>query len=161
MSITLELLKTHDPNNKIVKSTSGVATLTGVLKDDTSVLNPTIRIDTKNVSFATGTNIFTPNYASIPDFGRYYHIKDIVQINNTIFDVSMHVDVLMSWSSGLLAAPCIVARNQDNFNLYLYDPNYKTFQNDHVLITKATGGFPIENSCFAVTIFGDKEYYGS
>ena len=159
--IELQLLKTDDPNNKVTKTYSGVATLNGALKDDTSVLNPTIRIDTKNVSFETGTNIFTANYAYIPAFGRYYHIKDIVCVNNTIFDISMHVDVLMSWNSGLLNAPCIVARNQNNFNLYLYDPNYKVFQNDRVLITKATSGFPIDYSCFALTIFGDKEYAGS
>ena len=156
--IELQLLKTNDPNNKVTKTTSGIVTLNGALKDDTSVLNPTIRIDIKNVSFPQGTNIFTPNYAYIPAFGRYYHIKDIVCVNNTIFEISMHVDVLMSWNSGLLNSPCIVARNSNNFNLYLYDPNYKTFQNDHVLITKASGGFPIENSCFALTIFGDKEY---
>ena len=156
--ITLSLLKTNDPNNKVTKATTTIVTLSGVLKENTSVLNPVITVDITGVSFPTGTDIFTANYASIDVFGRYYFIKDITVISNNIFEISMHVDVLMSWSSGLLAAPCIVARNQNDFNLYLMDPNYKCFQNDRVLITKASGGFPIENSCFALTIFGDKDY---
>lgn len=158
MSINLTLKKTSDPNNKISKTSTDIVTLSGVFKDDTSMLNPVIKVDITGVQFPQGTSIFTPNYAYIDAFGRYYFIKDITQINDKIFEISMHVDVLMSWSTALQAAPCIVARNQNDFNLYLNDPNYKCFQNDRVLITKATGGFPIENSCFALTIFGDKDY---
>lgn len=155
--IELKLLKTNDPNNKVVKSYDEIATINGVLKNNTSVINPVITIDATSVNWGQN-NVFTPNYAYISTFGRYYHIKDIKSISNDLFEISMHVDVLMSWASGLLSSPCIVARNENNFNLYLNDPNYKCFQNDYVLINKASGGFPIDSSCFVLTIFGDKEY---
>lgn len=156
--IEIQLLKTYDPNNKITKTASACATLQGILKEDTSLLDPTVTIDATRAVWAPNTNVFTPNYAYIPAFERYYFIKDIVQKSNDLFEVHMHVDTLHSWASGLLAAPCIVSKNQNNFNLYLNDPNYKCFQNDHVIITKGSGGFPIERSCFVMTIFGDKEY---
>lgn len=158
--IEFKLLKTNDPNNKVVKSYREVATINGVLKNNTSVINPVITIDATAVNWGND-NVFTPNYAYIAAFGRYYHIKDIKSISNDLFEISLHVDVLMSWSAGLLASPCIASRNQNNFNLYLNDPNYKCFQNDYVLITKATGGFDTATSCFVLTIFGDKEYAGT
>ena len=156
--IEIQLRKTFDPNNKVEKTSSACATLQGILKEETSVLDPVITVDVSSASWETETNIFTPNYAYIPDFGRYYFVKDIKQKSNDLFEVSLHVDVLHSYASGILSAPCIVAKNQNNFNLYLNDPNYKCFQNDYVLITKGSGGFPIQNSCFVLTIFGDKEY---
>lgn len=160
--IELHILKTNDPNNKVTKSYSSLvnndAAVSGVLKNNTSVLNPVITVDVSAISWKQGFDIFSTNYAYIPAFGRYYHVKDIKAISNDLFEISLHVDVLMSYSSGLLASPCIVSRNENNFNLYLNDPNYKCFQNDYVLITKGSGGFPIENSCFVMTIFGDKEY---
>lgn len=158
--IEIQLLRTNDPNNKVVKTTSALtdSTVNAVLKASTSIIDPVITIDVSAITWKTGANVFQTNYIYIPTFGRYYHVKDIKSISNDLFEISLHVDVLMSFSSGLLASPCIVSRNQNNFNLYLNDPNYKCFQNDYVLITKGSGGFPIENSCFVMTIFGDKEY---
>ena len=154
MNITL--YRIDDPNNKVVKNTSdtSIGSMSGVLKEDTSLLNPSIIVD----ATAANINVHRANYAYIDAFDRYYFIKDIITLSNDLFEIVMHVDVLNSWANGLKAAPCIVARNQNDFSLYLMDSNYKCFQNDYVLITKATGGFPIDEARFVVTIFGDKEW---
>lgn len=84
-------------NSTLVPSGAGV-TLDVLLKDDTSFLNPVLRL----------------SYAGIPAFsmcqfgGRYYFIDDIVSVHNNLWDVYCRVDVLATWKSAILATTAFV-----------------------------------------------------
>lgn len=68
-------------------------TFVGSLRDSVSIMNPVIRFEK--------ADILRYNYAYIPEFQRYYAITNIVAYREGIFDVSMDVDVLMSFRNDI------------------------------------------------------------
>ena len=144
----LQLLSTSDPRNKVVKTTSSVAELTGALKDGSSITDPVILVEAADLPAA--------NYASIAAFqNRYYFIKDIRNVHNNLWEISLHVDILMSYSSVVLSSPCIVAKTASSkFNLYIPDPNFKCQQNDRYGMVSFPSGFDTDNAYFYLTLFG-------
>ena len=93
--MTIKLYKVISEKNSVTKETGdGVLTanynLTGTLKNNTSIIDPTIRIE-------VNSDIVNCNYAYIPEFSRYYFIRDIVNISNNIWEISLHCDVLSSF----------------------------------------------------------------
>lgn len=144
----LQLLSTSDPRNKVEKTTTQIASLSGALKDGSSITDPVILVESADLPAA--------NYAFIEVFqNRYYFIKDIRNVNNNLWEISMHVDVLMSYSSAILSSPCIVAKTaSDRFNLYLPDPNFKCQQNDRYGMVSFPSGFDASNAYFYLTLFG-------
>lgn len=61
------------------------------MKEDTSVVNPTVTLDN---SFT----LFSANYAYIPDTGRYYFVADITAVGR-LWDVSLKCDVLATYKT--------------------------------------------------------------
>lgn len=133
MSLTINLMNNSSDTNVVSKSTSTLSSVSGVLKESTSIINPTIKIE--------GVLPTTCNYFYIPDFGRYYYITDIVSISNDIFEISGHVDVLMTYAAQLRSCSGIVARQQNNYNLYLDDGSFKTYQNPRFKKINFPSGF--------------------
>ena len=86
--------------------------LSGTLREECSVENPEITIQTDPRGY---------NYVYIPEFSRYYFITDIVAVRENVFRVSMHVDVLMSHSSGISALPVWCKRSAVLQSKYMYD----------------------------------------
>ena len=72
------------------------------------------------------------NYMYIADFGRYYFIDDIVSINQGIWEVSGHVDVLETYKTAILANKAIVKRQQSKYNLYLDDPDFHAYNYERI-----------------------------
>lgn len=150
--MTLKLGYTADPVNKLEKTItwpSGME-LTGNIKSDCSMIDPVI-----DVEIGTSTNLSGYNYTYISEFGRYYFIRNIEVISGTIFRIHMHVDVLHTNSTALKACDCIVANNENRFNMYLPDSNYKAYQDDKILINRFPGGFNRNNARFVLTAFCD------
>lgn len=119
--------------------------LTGNLKDDCDIVDPVIEIESTS-------NISNINYAYISDFGRYYFVR----VENTgarFWRLTMHCDVLNTWAAQIKTCPCIVAMNENRFNMYLPDSNYKAYQNDKILINRFPGGFNLNNARFILTAF--------
>ena len=92
--MVMKLYKNHSEKNKIRKSLTGEVEYSGTLRDETSVINPVVMIHATNLSLF--------NYAYIPEFHRYYYITDIVSVRTGLWRVTMSVDVLMSFKSGIL-----------------------------------------------------------
>ena len=82
-----------DEKNKLNKTFNNQISYSGTLREETSVINPSIMIEALNLS--------EYNYMYIPEFKRYYFISDIVSIRNGIWRVSGKVDALMSFRSGI------------------------------------------------------------
>lgn len=95
--------------------------LSGTLRNETSVVNPTILVEA-NVSTLAGCN-----YMSIPAFHRQYFITDVRSISNKLCEVSGHCDVLSTYATGIRTNSAIVGRSsqEGNWNLFLNDPMLK------------------------------------
>lgn len=105
MAFTISLFKTSSENNRVVKDLTDEKQLSGELRNQTSVLNPSIRIE-------SAENIAGYNYCYIPEFGRYYYIVDITSVRTQVWEVSMRCDVLMSYSAQIKALRPIIERKE-------------------------------------------------
>ena len=114
MAFTISLFKTASENNRVVKTLTDEKQLSGELRNQTSVLNPSIRIESAD-------NISAYNYAYIPEFGRYYYITDIASVRTNCWTVSLRCDVLMSYSDQIKAITGVVVRQESNPNKLLVD----------------------------------------
>ena len=114
MAFTISLFKTASENNRVVKTLTDEKQLSGVLRYQTSVLNPRIRIE-------SAENIAGYNYCYIPEFGRYYYIVDIMSVRTNVWEASMRCDVLMSYSNQIKAITGVVVRQESNPNKLLVD----------------------------------------
>lgn len=122
MAISIVLQRNDSERNRVTKTLTTLATVSGVLKDSTSIIDPTLII-----SGDIG-NYVTCNYCTIADFGRSYYVKDIRSLRNNIFEISCHVDALSSFATQIKACTGIVQRQENDWNLYLNDGVFKVYQ---------------------------------
>lgn len=142
MSFNIDLQHNNSDTNLLNKNITTLATVTGVLKDKTSILRPTIVFEG---SLPTGCN-----YMHIAEFNRYYYVDDISCVNGSFFEISAHVDVLKTYANEIRACRAIVARQESNWNLYVDDGTFKTYQNDVMLLKKFDTGFNTSEFVLAV-----------
>lgn len=116
--MTIVFYNVSDEPIKLSKTLSGGTTLTGTLRAPASVTDLVIVIE--NNSFPTW------NYAYISEFGRYYFIQNITSVREDLWQIDMHVDVLMSNKTMIQSTYAFVARNQNTHNDELSDPMIKS-----------------------------------
>lgn len=104
-----------------------------VLKDNTSVENPVILV--RNTA-----NISSYNYMYIPDFHRYYYIEEIVSVQNGLWELHGHVDVLQTYGNAIKGLTATCKRQENLFNMYLDDPEFKTYNEAQIVTKIFTGG---------------------
>lgn len=137
--LNIQLMNNSSPVEKIGKTLSAGSTYSCVLKDDTSVLDPVIILQTSD-------NIFSYNYMYISDFGRYYYIKDIKSLNNNRWEVTAHVDVLETYKLQILNNDAVIKRQAKLFNLYLDDPEFKAYNTEIIKTVKFKGGADLDKN---------------
>ena len=108
MSISLTLYTNSSDRKRINKQLGGALAsgLPCTLKEDTSIINPTILISRS----VLGSNISQANYAYIPEFGRYYFIDKPVVTTGQMVALEMTVDVLRTYKGGLYGNKFEIAR---------------------------------------------------
>ena len=99
----------------------------GQARDQVSIMNPVVLFDTEN--------IIKYNYAYIPEFERYYSIDNIVAYRNNLYEVTMTVDVLMSFRRDILDCVAVVDKQamQENGDEYIDDGSLVT---ENVMFTE-------------------------
>lgn len=112
-SISITLYQNHSDKTVVNKDIQSPTTMTGTLREGTSVLNPIITIN-------SGT-MFWWNYCYIPDLGRYYYITDVQVINTNLYRCTLKCDVLMSFKNGITSLKTRVLRSQDHANWQVND----------------------------------------
>lgn len=133
--MTIKLYKNTSDKRYLNKTLTGEKTLSNCrIYDNNSISSPSIRIETDSV-IPTGYN-----YAYIPDLGRYYYITDI-EICNGYINVSLAVDVLMTYRTAILSSEVIVSRQESAFNTYLSDDRFKAYQYDNQFVHAFTSPF--------------------
>ena len=131
--MTIKLYKTPSENNKVTKILNDEISLTGSLKQQSSVINPRIRIE-------EDSNISDYNYAYIEEFGRYYFIQNIDAVRNDIWEISLKVDVLMTYATQIKTNTAVIARNSNLFNLYFQDEQFKILNYETLQTKKFSSG---------------------
>lgn len=126
----INLMITEKPTNAIDKNPTTIVSLTGVLRDECSILNPSITIE------VDPTTIINCNYAYIPDFGRYYFVNDINVINNKLVQITCNVDVLYTYKNEILTNAAVIGRQEKMYNLYLSDSAFLAYQNSDITTHK-------------------------
>lgn len=129
----LILYQNNSPKNKIGKSLTQIEAMSGTLREASNLIDPTITIESDSI-----TNV---NYCFIPEFGRYYFIQDITIIRNDLIQLKLHVDVLESFANQIKAHSAIIGRQQNLYNMYLDDDQFKTYNNVRVQTLRYPGGF--------------------
>lgn len=132
MGFDVKLCHNLSPVEKIAKNIDAGETFAGcTLKEETSILRPSIRL-------RATTNIHTYNYMYIPTFERYYFIDDIKSVNNNVWEIAGHVDVLETYKNSILSNSAIIKRQSAQYNMYLNDEQWSVFTYDDVITFKFT-----------------------
>lgn len=144
MSFTIDLMINSSPAKKLDKDLTSIISVTGTLREGTSIVDPVIKIQC-NLS-----DVAKCNYMYIPEFGRYYFITNISSVLNDLVEFSGHVDVLMSYRNEIRGNTGIVRRQENNWNLYLNDGAFKVYQNPMVVTKAFPSGFTTQEFVLAV-----------
>ena len=116
--MTITIYQNKSEGNVLNKDITQVVQLTGTLREGTSVLNPTIVVESSE------PNIVWANYLYIAEWGRYYFINEIANIRTNVWSFECHVDVLMTYRNTILQQSGIIARQEFLYNLYLDDDKF-------------------------------------
>lgn len=149
MAFTISLFKTNSENNRVVKTLTDEKQLSGELRNQTSVLNPSIRIESAD-------NISTYNYAYISEFGRYYYITDIVSVRTNCWVVTLRCDVLMSYKDEIQGLNVILDNTQETgLSNYLSSPNWVNLVKTKTDIKVFPSGLSEQGEFILITAGGD------
>ena len=144
MSFNIQLLVNSSPKNQLDKSLSSVLTVDGTLKDDTSIIDPVIKIQ------CDLSSVKNCNYMYISEFGRYYFITDMRSISANVVEFSGHVDVLTTYRTQIRSNTGIIKRQENTWNLYLNDGTFAVYQNPMVLTKAFPSGFTTQEFVLAI-----------
>lgn len=113
----IKVYKNLSEVNTIGKTLTEESVRTGTLKDGCSVLSPSVVL--------TGENLSGYNYAYIPQFSRYYFIKEITSVKSGLWEISMKVDVLETYKDSIKANTAILKRQENIWDMYINDEKFK------------------------------------
>lgn len=130
---------------KIDKTITDEVILSGTLRNKSDVVEPVFLYES-----STGIN---RNYAYIPDFGRYYYIKKIEVVRNNFYQLQLSIDVLKTYSTQIKALTCVIARQENQNNMYLDDPEFKAYTYSRIQTKEFPSGFATSPS-FLLTVAG-------
>lgn len=140
--MTVILYSSNEEVKSFPKTLTNGSELVGNLRDECDIINPVISI----VGMKPND---TFNYCYIPEFSRYYFIIDKKVITTSVVEISLHEDVLQTWSQYILQQEGVVLRNEFEYDNMLVDNIVLTKDSNTVNVLKAspsnpdTGGLPL------------------
>lgn len=108
------LYSSNEEVKSFPKSLSNGVDLAGNLRDECDIIDPVISI----VGMKPND---TFNYCYIPEFSRYYFITGKKVITTNVVEISLHEDVLQTWSQYILQQEGVVLRNEFEYDNMLID----------------------------------------
>lgn len=148
MSFSIKLQYNPAEKNQIGKPVVDVITLTGELKEGTSIVDPVLLV------VGTAANIVGSNYLTIEQFQRKYFITDITSVRNGLWEIRAHVDVLESYAADILALKALVQRQESEYSMMLNDGDFHVYQKPHVTTQSFPGGFDTANASYILAVAG-------
>ena len=104
--MNIQLCSNTSEKNKINKAITNGITLSGSLKNESNIVNPSITINIDNPTIY--------NYAYIPDFNRYYFITNYISLRTGIWQINLKSDVLMSFKDSILSSEVLINKTETN-----------------------------------------------
>ena len=115
--MNIQLCSNTSEKNKINKAITNGITLSGSLKNESNIVNPSITINIDNPTIY--------NYAYIPDFNRYYFITNYISLRTGIWQINLKSDVLMSFKDSILSSEVLINKTETKGkNNYLSGSNW-------------------------------------
>lgn len=108
----IKLYKTSSPRKKLVKDLTDEITLVGTLRAQSSVMSPAFTVQ--------DTSVVGYNYCYIPDFGRWYYINGIDALRANLYELSLGIDVLMTYAAQIRNNYAIVDKVESLGSAYNY-----------------------------------------
>lgn len=131
----IKLYYNTSDNKTIRKNIINEFSLTGTLRDSCSLIEPVINIESSNV--------LRFNYAYIPDFQRYYFVKEIINLRKNIWTLELEVDPLMSFKGDILVLQVVVDKQSSDSigDEYIDDGSLVADNNTFTSIYNLSKGF--------------------
>lgn len=108
MSFNIKFYYNRSDERQIFKDIIDGETLTGVLRDSSSIINPVIVFESDAV--------LRYNFCYIPQFQRYYFIRNVECYRNQLWIVTMECDVLMSFKNDIANCQVVVDKQTMSIN---------------------------------------------
>lgn len=111
----IELYKNRAEPNRVDKTNyiTKIGTMLGTMREESSITDLSITFESVSVpSF---------NYIYVPIFNRYYFVADIKSLGFKMWQMSLEVDVLMTYKDAILNCIGFVERNEFTYNDKLID----------------------------------------
>lgn len=100
---------------QIFKTLVTGVTLQGTLRDDSSIISPSILFQSSDV--------MRYNFCYIPEWQRYYFVRNVTSYRNNLYLVEMECDVLMSFKNDIANFEVVVDKQtmESNGDEYIDD----------------------------------------
>lgn len=132
----VRLLRNRAETNRVDKTE--YITLAGIvrgnMRDESSIVDPVIVFESLDIP--------NFNYVYIPIFNRYYYVTDITSVRHKLWQISLSVDVLMTYKEAILNCKGFIDRNEYVFNPYVIDKK-RVIEQGHDIYT-----YPVSNYLF-------------
>lgn len=140
----------NSENNTIGKNITEVSTVPCVLKQDCSIINPTIILDYDSSA------IGSINYIKIPELNRCYFVNDVELLTGHRYMIKANVDVLESFRTDILSLQCIIDKQESRYksNMYYDDGSYVSEVREYTETISFSNGFNDSGEFILITAGG-------
>lgn len=140
------LYSTNSPRNKVNKSLTQIASITGESNESIGKVNTTFILSKTYID-----NVKSSNYLYSGITGLYYFIENY-EIKNQTIKIIAKQDVLMNFKTPLLAQTCTISKNENLSNAYMYDDGYKLLSYKNIVTKTFPSG--IDNNTIILMTVG-------
>ena len=149
---TLQFGQTNKARNSTyVPPVSGSVTNV-LLRENTSVVNPTFRMRLEHEGMSSAAELFQYNYCYCPEFKRYYFITNITSYTAVIFDIECICDVLATFRDDILSTRAFIMYAQNGYNSSLPDSRLpRSCMSDQHLVQNIAA-FTDDEGCYCLTL---------
>ena len=149
MSFTIQLERNMQEKNEINKTPILIASYTGTLKTETSIVDPSILLE------CSLDDVADANYMTIPSFKRSYFITNITSVRTGLVQIDAHCDVLSSFKTAILSNQATIKRQETDYNLYTTDKQMKYFAKPIVTVKEFPNG--LSGEVYVLSLAGPSE----
>ena len=141
------LYKNSYENNVIGKSLVQIKSVECNLKNDVSVVNPTLVLSYID-------SILDSNYCFIPKFNRYYFIDEIIPITGDRSIIKCRVDVLESFKVDIKSLTAIINKQETIADKFIDDGSWIVENKDFLQSYNFSNGFNNSGEFILITAGG-------
>ena len=141
------LYKNSSENNVIGKSLAQIKSVECNLKNDVSVINPTLVLSYTDP-------ILDSNYCFIPKFNRYYFIDEIIPITADRSIIRCKVDVLESFKNDIKSLTAIINKQETISDKFIDDGSWIVENKDFLQSYNFSNGFNDSGEFILITAGG-------